>query len=238
MRKLFLADGIHVCAIDGGAVFLDLNANRYLAVPPEAAQALNYCLEGFSAFRPDAASDPYNSEGAAATIDSLVARQVLTASKELGHPAELAVSHAARALPPGRARQSRRRIRTRHVAAFLESYGRVLLGLRLKRLPRLISYIRASNEVIPAGSQPNLERLPETLEIFRLIRTFVYTAKEACLLDSLVLANYLRFFAFAPHFFIGVRTKPFLAHAWVEVGDYVVDDRIESLKGLTPILVA
>ena len=36
----------------------------------------------------------------------------------------------------------------------------------------------------------------------------------------------------------GVRTWPFLAHCWVQVGDTIVGDSLDRVGGFTPIMVA
>jgi hypothetical protein len=77
----------------------------------------------------------------------------------------------------------------------------------------------------------------QIVEIFRRLRTFTYTAKDHCLLDSLILTDFLYRNGLIPTFVIGIRTKPFLAHAWVQIEDCVMDDRLESLENMTPILV-
>jgi len=37
-------------------------------------------------------------------------------------------------------------------------------------------------------------------------------------------------------FVIGVATKPFLAHSWVQIGEYVLNDTAEHAQDFKPIL--
>jgi hypothetical protein len=37
-------------------------------------------------------------------------------------------------------------------------------------------------------------------------------------------------------FVIGVATKPFLAHSWVQLGEYVLNDTTERVQDFMPIL--
>ncbi len=239
MTKLFLADGIHVGTLHNGVIFLDLRANRYFAIPLEYVQTLNDCLEGFSALNFDGSIARPGIDDSKAIIESLIARRALTRFRERGRPAKPAISKAMRAVPPGRSRETPAKIRFQHITAFAAAYIPVVAGLKCNRLSQIISSLREFHSSVETLSCDGVwDYLLELLEIFRLLRTLVYTAENRCLFNALVLTRFLNQFGMAPRFYIGVHATPFFAHAWVEVGDFVVDDRLESLQGLTPLLVA
>ena len=59
-----------------------------------------------------------------------------------------------------------------------------------------------------------------------------------CLPASLVTSLFLRRRGIASEIVFGVRTHPFAAHCWVEVGGVVVGDVLERVAAYTPICVA
>src|SRR5258708_3033715 len=78
-------------------------------------------------------------------------------------------------------------------------------------------------------------------EVFALARTFLrlrplfYTAKNACLFDSLTMTDFILQFGLSPTFVIGVTTKPFGAHAWVQFEDSVLNDSLDNVQPHTPV---
>jgi hypothetical protein len=46
----------------------------------------------------------------------------------------------------------------------------------------------------------------------------------------------LRILGFDADWIIGVRTWPFMAHCWLQVGAVALDDDVERLAAYTPIL--
>lgn len=58
-----------------------------------------------------------------------------------------------------------------------------------------------------------------------------------CLHRAFLLARYLARNGIRADWVFGVRTWPFAAHCWVQIGDTVVGDRLSRVSGFTPILV-
>jgi hypothetical protein len=81
-----------------------------------------------------------------------------------------------------------------------------------------------------------LDDVQKLLVSFFKLRIWFYTADRHCLFDSLVLAVFLTRNGFPCTFVIGVSTKPFLAHSWVQIGDFVLNDTAEHVQTFTPIL--
>lgn len=61
--------------------------------------------------------------------------------------------------------------------------------------------------------------------------------QEACLHRSYLLHGHLAAHGIASDWVFGVRTWPFLAHCWLQVGDAVIGDLLERVRRYTPILV-
>ncbi len=58
----------------------------------------------------------------------------------------------------------------------------------------------------------------------------------ACLKRSYMMLRYLRLRGHDAAWVIGVRTWPFMAHCWLQVGEVVLDDDHERLLPYHPIL--
>jgi hypothetical protein len=82
------------------------------------------------------------------------------------------------------------------------------------------------------------QTLIKLVAIFFRLRTWVYSACGSCLFDSLVLADFLTRFGAQPVLVLGVHTKPFAAHAWVQCGPWVLNDTVENVEQFVPILRA
>jgi hypothetical protein len=237
MTKYLLAPDVHACKIEDSAVFLDLRSNSYIAVSPESLPELDDRVEGFASLGPTPSASKVHGTRNASIIDSLLDRQILTQSRSVGRAARRPEICATHALAPGRHRQTPRLLDGSHVAHFISSFSHVFRNLNGKRLAQVIGHIHVLRERYPSPGNPlDVDSVLELLEIFRRLRTFVYTAQDACLLDALVLTMFLHRYRLAPTFAIGIRTKPFVAHAWVQIGDCAIDDRLEGLQTFTPLL--
>ena len=236
--QYLLADGVHACKLDDAAVFLDLRSNRYIAVSPSSMGSLNETVEGFTSLGSSSCSLEQKGEQADSEIRSLLARGILTDSRRRGKPARRAVIQASQAFTPGQRPSTPRTIRASHIARFAASVLYCTWTLQRHRPKSIIDRMAGLRERhVEQAASGGTDVAAQLVEIFRRLRTFTYTAKDHCLLDSLILADFLFRNGLIPTFIIGIRTKPFLAHAWVQIGDCVMDDKLESLENLTPILV-
>lgn len=104
----------------------------------------------------------------------------------------------------------------------------------------LIELVR--NDPSPAESkkQTGYDALPEStvaasLAAARLARPWVPFEGE-CLQRAFQLRYYLARRGIATDWVFGVRTWPFSAHCWLQVGDVVIGDRLERVARYTPIM--
>jgi hypothetical protein len=59
-----------------------------------------------------------------------------------------------------------------------------------------------------------------------------------CLPYSLLLLHFLKLRGVEADWVFGVRTHPFEAHCWVDVGGVVLNDSLEHVRWFTPIAIA
>ena len=114
----------------------------------------------------------------------------------------------------------------------------VWLNLKLDRLENIILHIESLRRRANARAQaPKAGRLEIVVWRFRCTSLWLYSRKDACLFDSLVLTRYLYWHGIAPLLVFGVSTKPFSAHAWVQVSNVMLVDSAETALRTTPIFV-
>lgn len=63
------------------------------------------------------------------------------------------------------------------------------------------------------------------------------TPLDQCLVRSFALALALRRLEITCNLVIGVKVHPFAAHSWVQSGSVLLNDRIDTVRDFTPILV-
>jgi Transglutaminase-like superfamily len=105
------------------------------------------------------------------------------------------------------------------------------LEAMLGRLRREQRSLRNNNILLSSTQAADL------VAAFCRLRIWFYTAHRRCLFDSFVLAAFLIRQRVSCSFVIGVSTKPFRAHAWVQIGQFVLNDTAEHVQTFAPILI-
>ncbi|MFC4308607.1 lasso peptide biosynthesis B2 protein [Steroidobacter flavus] len=220
---IYLRHGVHMCLVDEGAIFLDISTNAYVGIDAETQCALTTCLAGLDSGQNSAPPD---------TVLALMRRGLLTDSQSLGRPFSPLTVSLNRALPYGTGRHPRPGITAIHLVRFLSALTRVSIMIRRGRLLPLITRLTTLKA---SASLQDLQSAFILVRIFRRLSTAFYTAKNACLLDSLVLTEFLIKHGHRPTLLIGICTKPFLAHAWVQIEDCALNDSLEHAQTFIPL---
>lgn len=121
------------------------------------------------------------------------------------------------------------------MAALFVLTVRARLGTR--GVLRCIERLRKAHP-IPERRDSVDEGLARAVYYFRHLRPFLYTAHDHCLLDALILTYYMLRLGHDAAFVIGVRQRPFEAHAWARCGNLLLDDFPERVRLYTPLLIA
>lgn len=98
---------------------------------------------------------------------------------------------------------------------------------------------RSFAEILEAAT-PGSARRDDPSEALRLARLFHHLAPwlpvpDKCLARSFVLLRFLQRSGVSARWMFGVRTWPFAAHCWLQVGDVALDDAAERLRVYEPI---
>lgn len=88
----------------------------------------------------------------------------------------------------------------------------------------------------PATGAVSTEPLARTYAAFDTVLPWI-PLEGQCLQRAYMLSRHLRTHGHAADWILGVRTWPFLAHAWAQAGSVVVGDSLERIRTFTPILV-
>lgn len=209
---------------------LDTARDQYSTLGPGVSQALRWSLN------PESMPEPAN---AMTLLEPLIRNGMLTPARpgispiELSEPAEAGgvasylwtpyLSHAAQS----------------GVRASLVEVGRALVAivradavLRRGQLGAVLGWLRARRAAQPAGSPNAAGALVDAHIRARML----YPRQIHCLVGSAALASHAWALGIDVAFVIGVQKYPFVAHAWIEQGDHVLNDRPDVARRLAPIV--
>jgi hypothetical protein len=128
-----------------------------------------------------------------------------------------------------------RHIRVGHVFRFVQSLLTAALLLKCSSFSRLVARMRARRA--STGAEPDVAVVRELLSAFYHIRTVFYRPKARCLLDSLVLLEFMAHYGQTPLWVVGVQITPFASHSWLQHGRTVLNGTPAYVRAYTPILV-
>lgn len=207
-----LAAHVHLAVVDDDVVVLDVAADRYLCVPG-----------GRDLLRP-AADLGHVSPSRPEVVEGLRAAGLLAAT---GAPRRAVPGRPSRDLPKGVAP-------TLSFGDAWRLFGAVCDGLwryRGRALRDIVAFA-AARAVPPALDDPG-----EAARLARLYRHVVVwlPLPRKCLIRSFVLLRFLQRSGLGARWVFGVRTWPFSAHCWLQLGDVALDDDAERLVGYAPI---
>ncbi len=231
----FLACHAYCCELDDGAIIMDLRNDTYLGIDAQHLYGLRTRIANWpDSGRGDPEPGHYDISACESLIIELFTRGILTTSPTAKNPSPAATPTMA--LAGATSAQSWRGISLSHLVHFLTALLIVAWSLRRKHLPSLLYWLRRQQFTICHDHWVTRESVTRKLSSFLWIRTWCYTASRHCFFDSLVLSVYLTKGSAPCTFVIGVATKPFLAHAWVQIRESVLNDTAEHACDFKPIL--
>jgi hypothetical protein len=235
----FLSVAAYCREFDDGAIILELASGTYLGVHAESlpdlrSRVLNWPNSKVIDEAPVPATREI-SEASQNLISDLLSRGILTTSQTLER-FPLPTSPTA-ALTIAGSKAAHRRISIKHIPAFVIALITVATRHKDKKLAPLLSWIRQRQRSIRQnGRSATPDDSMRLMMSFLSLRLWFYSADKRCLFDSLVLAVFLTRRMVPCTFAIGVSTKPFLAHSWVQIGEVLLNDTAEHVQTFSPIL--
>jgi hypothetical protein len=238
MRTHYLAANTYFCEIDESIVFLDLNTGKYITIASRAIAALEKSVHGWSSNYPHALQESLSADESDKFLTALTSRGLLTISPEKGKRAAPLVLKTSKEFQVSVLRAlERHRLSLLQISEFFRSFLLVSLCMKLKRVPWLYHHLQKIKQrhLDSANHGRPTAEVFELAAVFRDLRPFFFTAREKCLLDSLTMTHFLLSNRCDVSFVIGVGTKPFGAHAWVQHGETVLNDDLDSAQPYSPI---
>ena len=230
---------VFLCPSNRYVVMLDVHRDRYACVLRDQFELLAPWLDGWqdapSAARPDRSDRPHGI--AAEVARTLVSQGILTLDASNSKPVRPVRVPSPRTgmaciQPPTH------RAILRRTPAFFLACRRAHIALQRDRFVTVLTRVAARHSldgrhhVVTGASKVQAARL---VAIFAALRLF-YPRPYLCTFDSLALLEFLAAYALYPRWIFGVRADPFHAHCWVQYGETVLNDRIEHVTRLSPIL--
>jgi len=210
-RVLWCASGVHLVVIDGDLVVLDLLADQYQCL----LDAAGLCFP-----QPD---------GSVAVTDNVTAHvleEAGIASRQAAERPRQAITPALRelALDPNPPK-----------IEILHALGVWAIASIIFRKKSLANLVDRHSTLRSRTTETDEVRLGQIAGAARLARPWIPFEGE-CLKRSFQLRCLLATRGIACDWVFGVRTWPFAAHCWLQIGDLVVGDRLERIRLYTPIM--
>lgn len=232
---LRFADHVRACALSDQVVLLDLRRSKYLSIGQAHWERLTGGVDPASGGNACQGIDIH--DGDARLVDPLVRRGLLTRApaqhrQRVAPPLPLpADSLDVQGAMPCSAIGARRALRIASAVAW------AVAALRFRSLQHIAGRIARHADLSGKPHAHDEARLHDAVAAFVALRPFLLTARDRCLHDSIALATCLAGEGVACRWVIGVRSRPFAAHAWVQSGDLVLNDLHENVRRYRPILV-
>lgn len=239
-KTYWLPPHVRACSTTTGTVLLDLRRNRYFGVGRTETRVLSSLAANWR----DVASthstfaselEPLPLENAVRIADKLVQAGLL--SNDASEPAAFtptAIDLNSLLTSVGHELDRKSSIRLRHIVDFLRACTWARKSVRSRTLYFVAEEIgRKKNQ---AGASFDTDRAIELVGVFRRLRPHTFAARDQCLFHALALVKFLASYNVYPTWVIGVRTKPWAAHSWVQQGTLLLDASPEHVCDYTPIL--
>ena len=132
--------------------------------------------------------------------------------------------------------QGSRRSTWIHAGRFFASCRRASRELSRQSFRVTVDAVRARKaRSVPRDGVLELDRARSLVLEFNRLRWY-YPRPYLCLFDSLALLHFLASFHLFPDWVFGVSTDPFEAHCSVQWGNVVLNDTVERVSALIPIM--
>ncbi len=237
LPRYWIPQHVRVCPLLASTILLDLERNRYFGIGTRETRALStLALNWNEASGATTAVEPLAPDAAIAMADALIDAGLLSRDA----PADGSTFSGARVdlngalTSAGHELSGRTSLRLEHIAAFLGALAWTRRALRSRSLYSIAREVR-DRKVAADGAFDEL-RAVELVGIFRRLRPHTFAARDRCLFHSLALVRFMARHAMFPTWVIGVRARPWGAHAWVQQDNLLLDANPEHVCEYTPIL--
>ena len=237
MHQYWIPSHVRVCPLLASTILLDLKRNRYFGIGTNETRALSTLALNWDEANGNAAPvEQLAPDAAIAMADALLEAGLLSreppADRTTFGAPPLDLSGVLRSAGHELSRATS--LRLAYIASFLAALAWTRRALRSRTLYSIASEVR--DRKAAAQGDFDEQRAVELVGIFRRLRPHTFAARDRCLFHSLALVQFMARQAVFPTWVIGVRAKPWGAHAWVQQGKLLLDANPEQVCEYTPIL--
>ena len=226
----FLTRQVYLSARDDYVVLFDTQSGKYLALNSRQSRQLAGMIHGWPIQpgdeRPpesDTAPTSQNSIPAASIVNTLLQRGLLTDDSSIGKSAAPIAAHTAMETFPITPLERSLRPYLRYLPGFLLACLRAKVLHRSMFLPRLVARLQARRN--RWGNQtPDEKKLRTLVRAHHHLRPLVYSWRDKCLYDSMVLLEFLALHRTDATWVFGIHTWPWIPHCWVRSGKYLLNE--------------
>lgn len=233
-KRYEFSQHIRFCNCDSGVVLLDLKSARYLGI--SRSDALNVATF-VPSLREKFGRETIEPELVAPgkILEELLSLNYITDVNSPDPPREAqlpTLTESAFNL----ATKSRPQIGSRHLLQYTQSFVTTVALLRFSTLEGIYKRYKRARQFFPSRSSSSPDIVRDMVNIHFHLSPFFYSAKNRCLFDSLVLYNFLLCNSIPGTWVVGVKTRPFSAHSWVQYEHIVLNDTSDHCRIFNPIL--
>jgi hypothetical protein len=238
-RTYFLCEDAFFCDAGQYFVILDLRGDRYLCIPRKSFEQLLPLLSG--------ATGPFDGSSASTESPDVCIEKlaeelrrdgILLLEPKHSRPAiVIAIPAPTISLSEcGKDTQSMSLVVP--CIQFLISAFSAHIKLRYRPIKAIVRQIHARKPGVPLPPlvPSEINRVKLLVRCFQWLRP-IFPRKYLCLFDSLALLEFLRLNNLFPLWVFGVRSEPFAAHCWVQLGNVVLNDSLAEVTQYVPIMV-
>ncbi|WP_206240145.1 lasso peptide biosynthesis B2 protein [Novosphingobium terrae] len=220
-----LRSGISFCEVSDRLLFLDVVADRYFCLQPGAEHAFRNMVSGADLDDSDARE-----------LDGMIRAGTLLQTRDHRTPTPLRGTRHASLSMLDSVEGQELSVSSGAICGALIAIFIARFSLQHRRLHATLRAIDLRKIPWPRSGQVDLEAVQAAATAFEATSRFV-RSHDKCLSRSIALARYLAARELPADLMIGVKLRPFAAHAWVQSGRWLVNDRIDMVRDYTPILV-
>jgi hypothetical protein len=229
-----LADHVRACHVDGQVILLDLHHDRYIGVAgPQASAAAHWVADWPTTDL--RAGEALASSALESGVSKLQKAGLLVnapPTPRQSDPLEDALETLATS-----DLQQWRGVQWQRMAAICCATFVASRWLKRRSLAGIAEALLSMRHGRESMDDEPTEALRCASGWYQRMRPFVISSQDQCLHDSLTLLHFLATERLYPRWVIGVRTRPFAAHSWVQAQHLVLNDLHENVRAYTPILV-
>jgi len=223
---------IYACVVDGGGVLIDLHNNRYTGLDARGITALLHHCPGARTQPPV----PLEPDALRALTQQLLRagflEEAVPAQRDFD-PDCIDVHAPLHCLSD--LESIDRRLRPADPVQLLCHCVRTHRWLKTSSLYALACAVRQRK----ASLTESFASLPEIVSLaarFARLRPYTFVAHDRCLFHSLALTSFLLAHGLSCTWVIGVRTRPWAAHSWVQYRDWLLNATPEEVREYVPLL--